>query len=204
MVKKRLSDLLQEEAQKFTPSEGESAIEVTAEAVSEPDLLATEETPTQTPEQSTAAKRTTPTKADLEITIKELTETIEQSQAKEASLQKQVVDLQSAVSEQKTLAKRLTKELDEAKKAALHLADSNSKLIEEINSLKQEKENVAAANSQLVEKSNALKKQQETYKPVKHSYDQINYRKSYRSSETLATTQPDESEDSSSAMWLLD
>jgi len=200
MVKKRLSDLLQEEAQKFTPPEGESVIEVTAQAISEPDVLAAEETPLQIP----AARRTTPTKADLEITIQELTETLEQSHEKEATLQKQVVDLQSAVSQQKALATKLTKELDEAKQAALHLADSKSKLIEEISSLKQEKENVTEANSQLVAQSNALKQQQESYKPVKSTYNPLNYKKSYRSSEKLATTQPDESEDSSSAMWLLD
>ncbi len=66
MVKKRVSvsDLLQEEAQKFTPSEDESAIEVTAEAVNEQNTPAVEEdAPTQTPEQSTASKRTIPTKA---------------------------------------------------------------------------------------------------------------------------------------------
>ncbi|MDZ8050505.1 MAG: hypothetical protein RMX68_011030 [Aulosira sp. ZfuVER01] len=207
MVKKRLSDLLQEEAQKFTPPEGESAIEVTAETVSEQNVPAAEELSTQTPEQSTSARRTTATKADLEVTIKELKETLEQSHQKEATLQKQVVDLQSAVSEQKALAKRLTKELDEAKKAALHLAESNSKLIEEINSLKQEKEKFAEANAKLVEQveqSSALKPQQETYKPVKQTYHQDNYRKSYRTSEKLATTQPDESEDTSSQMWLLD
>jgi chromosome segregation ATPase len=209
MVKKRVSvsDLLQEEAQKFTPPEGESVIEVTAQAVTEENVAAAaveEEAAEQTLEQGTTAKRTTPTKADLEATIQELKESLEQSQHKETTLQKQVVDLQSSVSEQKTLAKRLTKELDEAKKAALHLAESNSKLIEEINSLKQEKENITESNSKLTEEITSLTKPKETYKPVKHSYHQDNYRKSYRTSEHLATTQPDESEDTSSQMWLLD
>ncbi|BAZ00560.1 hypothetical protein NIES37_45550 [Tolypothrix tenuis PCC 7101] len=199
MVKKRLSDLLQEEAQKFTPSEGETAIEVNAEAVSE-----VEETPTQTPESSTTARRSTPTKADLENTIKELKESLEKSHATETNLQKQVTDLGSAVAEQKALATKLTKELEEAKQAALHLAESNSKLIEEINSLKAEQEKFVEANSQLVAQSNALKQQQETYKPVKQTHGQDYYRKSHRSSERLAIAQPDEPEDSSSQMWLLD
>ncbi|MBD2356448.1 hypothetical protein H6G41_17755 [Tolypothrix sp. FACHB-123] len=205
MVKKRVSvsDLLQEEAQKFTPNDGESAIEVTAQPVTEENVAA-EEAPTQAPETGTTARRTVPTKADLEATIKELKESLEQSQQQEASLQKQVADLQSSVSEQKTVVKRLTKELDEAKKAALHLAESNSQLIEEIKSLKQEKENIAASNSQLTEEITALTKPKETYKPVKHTYNQDHYRKSYRTSEHLATTQPDESEDTSSQMWLLD
>lgn len=217
MVKKRVSvsDLLQEEAQKFTPSEGESAIEVTAEAVSEQNEPVAEESPT--PEQSATAKRTTPTKADLEVTINELKESLEQSQKKEATLEKQVVDLQAAVAEQKALAKRMTKELDEAKKAAIHLAESNSLLIEEINLLKQEKESFTEANAKLVEQSkveqskleqskqsSALKQQKPIYQPVKPGYHQDNYRKSYRTSERLATTQPDESEDTSSQMWLLD
>ncbi len=105
----------------------------------------------------------------------------------------------------------MTKELDEAKKAAIHLAESNSQLIEEINSLKQENESFTEANAKLVEQSkleqskqsSALKQQKPIY-PVKQSYHQDNYRKSYRTSERLATTQPDESEDTSSQMWLLD
>jgi chromosome segregation ATPase len=212
MVKKRVSvsDLLQEEAQKFTPSEGESAIEVTAEAVTEQNEPVAEESPT--PEQSTTVRRTTPTKADLEVTINELKESLEQSQKKEATLEKQVVDLQAAVAEQKALAKRMTKELDEAKKAAIHLAESNSQLIEEINSLKQEKESFTEANAKLVEQSkleqskqsSALKQQKPIYQPVKSGYHQDNYKKSYRTSERLATTQPDEYEDTSSQMWLLD
>ncbi|QIR41167.1 hypothetical protein HCG51_33795 [Tolypothrix sp. PCC 7910] len=203
MVKKRLSDLLQEEAQKFTPSEGETAIEVTAEAVSEADVSA-EETSTHTPEPSTGARRATPTKADLENTIKELKESLEKSHEKEATLQQQVANLESAVAEQKAVATKLTKELEEAKQAALHLAESNSKLIEEINSLKAEKEKFTEANSQLVAQSNALKQKQESYKPVRPSHTQDYYRKSHRSSEKLAITQPDEPEDSSSQMWLLD
>ncbi|BAY64845.1 hypothetical protein NIES22_49450 [Calothrix brevissima NIES-22] len=205
MVKKRVSvsDLLQEEAQKFTPPEGESVIEVTAQAVTEENVT-DEETPAPTPETGIAARRTTPTKADLETTIQELKESLEKSQQQESTLQKQVADLQSSVSEQKTAAKRLTKELDEAKKAALHLADSNSKLIEEINTLKQEKETLSASNSQLTEELNALKQPKESYKPVKQTHSQDYYRKSYRTSEHLAITQPAEPEDNSSQMWLLD
>ncbi|MBE9038509.1 hypothetical protein [aff. Roholtiella sp. LEGE 12411] len=213
MVKKRLTDLLQEEAQKFTPPEGESAIEVTAEEVAE-------ETSAQELEQ-TSSRRTNLTKADLETAVKELTETLEKNHKKEAELQQQVVDLQSKLSEQQTSTERLTKELHEAKKTALQLAEANSQLIEETNASKQAEK----AKSQPIKETSALKtaekakpqpiEETSALKPVKENYNPLNYKKSHRSSEKLAQYQPDnqhqpdnqpnESADASNnEMWLLD
>ncbi|MFM7370427.1 MAG: hypothetical protein ACKO2Z_22100, partial [Sphaerospermopsis kisseleviana] len=82
MPRKRLTELLQEEAQKFTPSPDETAIEVTAEKVletaetAETEISASEETTVKTPLETTA-KRANPTKAELEITIKNLQESLE-------------------------------------------------------------------------------------------------------------------------------
>ena len=207
MAKKQsLSDLLQEEAQKFTPPEGESAIEVTAEKVVEEQAASDEESSAQLLEPA-STKRTTPTKADLETTVKELTTNLETSHKKEASLGQEIADLQSKLSKQKTFAseqksllEQLTKELDETKKTALQLAEANSQLIEEINALKQtaeDKSKLAVA----VKETSAIK-------PVKDHYNPLNYKKSHRSSETLAQAQPqnqpNEYPDSSNEMWLLD
>ncbi len=205
MVRKQsLSDLLQEEAQKFTPPEGESAIEVTAEKITEEQVSSDEESLTQIPD-PTSTKRTSPTKADLEATVKELTSNLEASQKKEASLGQEIADLQSKLSKQKTLAseqkllaEQLTKEFEETKKTALQLAEANSQLIEEINALKQTAE----------EKSQLVVKEASAIKPVKEHYNPLNYKKSHRSSETLAQNQPqnqpNEYPDSSNEMWLLD
>ncbi|MBN3962867.1 hypothetical protein [Nostoc sp. NMS8] len=204
--KQSLSDLLQEEAQKFTPPEGESAIEVTAEKVAEEEVSSDEESLGQ-PLEPTSTKRTSPTKADLEATVKELTGNLETSHKKEASLGQEITDLQSKLSKQKTftseqksLLEQLTKELDETKKTALQLAEANSQLIEEIKALKQ----TAEEKSQLA----VAVKETSAIKPVKDHYNPLNYKKSHRSSETLAQNQPqnqpNEYPDSSNEMWLLD
>jgi hypothetical protein len=201
MVKKSLSDLIQEEAQKFTPTGGESAIEVSAVEVAEQTISAAE-APTQASE-PTSSKRTGPTKADLEITVKELQETLQEADQKQKTLQQKIVDLQSTLFEQKTLAERLIKELDETKKTALHLAEANSQLIEENNLLKKEKEN----NLLKQEKENDILKQEKqnhSLVKAKEIYNPINYKKSHRSSEKLAQNQPDEYANDSAPMWLLD
>ncbi|MEH2365963.1 hypothetical protein [Nostoc sp.] len=209
--KQSLSDLLQEEAQKFTPPEGESAIEVTAEKIVEEQASADEESLGQ-PLEPASTKRS-PTKADLEATVKELTSNLETSHKKEASLGQEITDLQSKlskqktfVSEQKSLLEQLTKELDETKKTALQLAEANSLLIEEINSFKKEAEQKAVQKAE--EKSKLVVKETSAIKPVKDHYNPLNYKKSHRSSETLAQNQPqnqpNEYPDSSNEMWLLD
>ncbi|MEH2231055.1 MAG: hypothetical protein V7K71_15780 [Nostoc sp.] len=209
--KQSLSDLLQEEAQKFTPPEGESAIEVTAEKIVEEQASADEESLGQ-PLEPASTKRS-PTKADLEATVKELTSNLETSHKKEASLGQEITDLQSKlskqktfVSEQKSLLEQLTKELDETKKTALQLAEANSLLIEEINSFKKEAEQKAV--QKVEEKSKLVVKETSAIKPVKDHYNPLNYKKSHRSSETLAQNQPqnqpNEYPDSSNEMWLLD
>ncbi|MBD2415827.1 hypothetical protein FACHB389_27330 [Nostoc calcicola FACHB-389] len=201
MAKKQsLSDLLQQEAQKFTSPEDESAIEVSAEEITQEDAATDEESSPQTVEPTTN-RRTNPTKADLEVTIKDLTNNLEKSHQKEASLEQEITDLKSKLSrqttlasEQKTIAQQLTKELDETKKTALQLAEANSLLIEEINALKQTAE----------DKSKLVVKETSAIKPIKEHYNPLNYKKSHRSSEKLAQHQPDESDDSSNQMWLLD
>ena len=134
-----------------------------------------------------------------------MTSNLETSHKKEASLGQEIADLQSKLSKQKILAseqrliaEELTKELDETKKTALQLAQANSQLIEEINAFKQTAE----------DKSKLVVKETRAIKPVKEQYNPLNYKKSHRSSETLAQSQPqnqpNEYPDSSNEMWLLD
>lgn len=189
--KQNLSDLIQEEAQKFTPSAGETAIEVTDQEVVE-ETSTTPEESEQTLE-ATATKRSTPTKADLEATIKELQASLQKSEQQEKSLQQKIDDLQSALSEQKSSVKKLTKELDETKKTALQLAEANSQLIEEQKSL------ALAQEKELLEKEQLEKQRQE-----KESYKPVHYRKSHRLPEKYPTQQIETNDDFSSNTWLYD
>ncbi|TAF07717.1 MAG: hypothetical protein EAZ77_08925 [Nostocales cyanobacterium] len=185
MAKKNLSDLLQEEAQKFTPPVGETAIEVTAEKVVEENS-----TPLTEDAASTSTKRTTPTKADLEITIKELTATLEKAQKKEVSLQEQISDLKTDLSVQKALTERLTTELYETKKTALQLAESNSQLLAESAEFKKPKEPVKEAVKAIVKE------------PVKSL--SINPKKSHRSPERLQENPTQANDDFANNTWLYD
>lgn len=201
MVRKRLSDLLHEEAEKFTPPEGESVIEVSAEEIKELD----EDNTSKSQEIPISAKRTSPTKADLEITVKELQENLEQAKQQHKALEQKIADLQSALSEQKASVQRVTKELDETKKAALQLAEANSKLIEESTTLKQEqeqeqkleREREIEREKEKESKSLALQKQKEPYNPV-------GYKKSHRTSERLAENQTQTNDDFAANTWLYD
>ncbi|MBD2627123.1 hypothetical protein [Trichormus variabilis] len=189
MAKKNLSDLLQEEAQKFTPQVGDTAIEVTAKKVEEENSSPLEEEPA-----STSNRRTTPTKADLEITIKELTTTLEKVQKKEVSLKEQISELKTDLSVQKALGERLTTELYETKKTALQLAESNSKLITEINELKKVNEPV---------KETVKETFREPVKETSRSLS-INPKKSHRSPERLQE-KPNQSNDNfADNTWLYD
>jgi len=143
MVKKRISDLLRQEAHNISESDTDAVIEVASEEVSEPEVEVVDDTAN-----NTSAKRSTPTKADLEATVTDLKAELEQARQKEASLQPQIEQLQSELSEQKKLVHQLLldleqtetlkTELKQAKQAAMQLAESNNKLMEEVDVLKKE------------------------------------------------------------------
>lgn len=130
MVRKRLEDLLREEAQKSPNSEtaSEQTIELEATEVSDTDPETTEST--EDSSSTTAAKRTNPTKAELETTVKELKAALQASEAENKSLQRQISTLQSDLQQQKILAdlaEKLQAELDETKQLILKLSEVNSK-----------------------------------------------------------------------------
>ncbi|MBO1059323.1 MAG: hypothetical protein HEQ27_23590 [Dolichospermum sp. JUN01] len=177
MPKKNLSNLIQEEATKFTPLQGEPVIEVSAEAVLETQVQTDNTPPLPNNNQ-----------LELEASIKELQQTVSTLKQKESTLIKQMSDLQIVVSEQEALAERLTKELYETKQTALQLADSNSQLLEEIKVLNQPSQQ---PHSQLSQQASQISKS-------------IQYKKSHRSIERLQEKPNQDSEDFSKNTWLYD
>jgi chromosome segregation ATPase len=194
--KKRLTDLLQEETQKFTPAHDDSTIEVSAEKVVETENDESEEvdktSAKKTPTNSTKSK--TPTKADLELKIQELQENIEQYQIQETDLKQEISAIKTELSEQKTLAERLAKELYETKKTALQLAESNSKLIDEMKELKDQP-------APQPEPKQETKKQ-----PVKEGSKSLVYNphKSYRPAPRVVMKENNNNDDFKDKTWLFD
>jgi len=115
MVRKNLSDLLKEEAQKSAEPQ-----EITVEAK----LVLEEPTSEETnSESATNHRRTSPTKAELETTVKEIQAALEAAQTENK-------DLRSQLQDQKTLVEKVEKlqaELDQAKETILKLTETNSK-----------------------------------------------------------------------------
>ena len=148
MTKKRLVDLLQEEAQK-SPDLEEAAPD---QLEPDPPLSLPEpvdETTDEPSQVNTAARaKRVPTKAELETTVSELSEALQVAHDKENSLQQQITNLQSDLQEQKILLQRLLAELeptnqfkaelDQAKKVILQLLEANSKTTQEANTPKKE------------------------------------------------------------------
>lgn len=194
--KKRLTDLLQEETQKFTPSDDESTIEVSAEKVVETEIMETNQTPVKkTSTNSTKSK--TITKADLEAKIKELQSHIQEYQTQETDFKQEISDLKTALDEQKNLAERLAKELYETKKTALQLAESNSKLIEEMKELRSQ-DKPKPENRQETKKS--------SIQPVKESPKNLVYNphKSYRPAPRVVIKENNNNDEFKDKTWLFD
>ena len=135
MTKKRLVDLLQEEAQK-SPDPEEAASDQPDPTLAETEPV--DETTDEPSKVNTPARaKHIPTKADLETTVSELSEALEAAQKKESSLQQQIAGLQSDLQEQKILLQKLLAELEptnqikaeleQAKKVILQLLEANSK-----------------------------------------------------------------------------
>ncbi|BAZ17890.1 hypothetical protein NIES4071_97710 [Calothrix sp. NIES-4071] len=229
MARKRLADLVQEEAKKNTTSDQDtttaSVIDVTATPVEDSwdDVESDTESKFEEKTKDISIQETTSdssesthlSKADLEVTIQELNELIAQVHQNEANLQREVEELQSALSEEKALSERAekalaeqkalsdrsNKELKEAKKTALQLAEANSQLTVEIEELKQ---TIAQLEQQ---KQPQQQQKQVKDKPAAITKAPIQYRKSYGTLERLQvqpSVEQSHSSDTSSPMWLLD
>ena len=161
MTKKSLADLLREEAQKSPDLETEAIEEIAPAQPLEPNanLCETEPLYETTDESSPVnmstaprAKRTSPTKAELETTVSELREASQEAHRRENSLQQQIANLQSGLQEQKILVQKLQlgleqtnhikEELEEARKVILQLTEINSKTTKEVNPPREQKEDI--------------------------------------------------------------
>ncbi|MDB9446025.1 hypothetical protein PN447_06775 [Anabaena sp. CS-542/02] len=184
MVKQNLSESLQQEAQKLILLENEAAVEVTAQEVTEQNVLATEQLLKPHDAAMSSSK-------DLETTVEKLKQTLEEYQNKEKTLQKQIVDLQSNLYEKQVLTERLTKELHEAKQTALQLAESNSQLIQQ-----------SKSHIPLKEDKSAIPKKESAIQ-VKEKYNPVGYKKSHRVPEQLLQRQK-EGDNFADNTWLYD
>ncbi|QNP28258.1 hypothetical protein [Cylindrospermopsis curvispora] len=137
MHRKRLTDLLQEEVQNFTPPSDKSVVETTDKQV--PDLeLAGDGSNSVTISVSSNSTSDNSNGLHWGITVQELQESLNRYHVRETAMQQEISELKNALSEQRSLSEKLGKELYETKKTALKLAESNSTLIEENNQLKRQ------------------------------------------------------------------
>jgi len=208
MAKKRISDLIHEEAQNLPDSDGTPVIEVVAQEVLEQDAEPAKELPINATEQPTVSSKS-PTKAELEATVAELKAALEQGSQKESLLQQQIADLRADLDEQKTFVKKLQKELEQAKplkaeleqvkKAAVQLAEANSKLIEEANGAKANGARQAndAKQAYGAKEAKAVQKERSDIQPS-------GYRKSPGKLPNYAPPLPKEPADFAANSWLLD
>ncbi|KRH95679.1 MULTISPECIES: hypothetical protein [Cylindrospermopsis] len=143
MPRKRLTDLLQEEVQKFTPDE--SVVETTAKKI--PDLELPEDGSNSVTIVSSNSTSDNSNGLHWGVTVQELQESLNRYHVRETAMQQEICELKNALSEQRSLSEKLGKELYETKKTALKLAESNSTLIEENNQLKQQPAQQVIPNS---------------------------------------------------------
>ena len=161
MNKKRLSDLLRDEAQKSPDESIEEVVnnlevDITLPETEPLDETLDEHSPVNT---TSRTKRTTPTKAELETTLTELQEALQAAQMREESLGQQIVGLQLELQEQKLLVKtlqpileqtnQLKTELEQAKKVILQLSEINSKSTQSAITPKKESGDFRAQNLNL-------------------------------------------------------
>ncbi|NHC34757.1 hypothetical protein [Scytonema millei] len=120
MVRKNLSDLLKEEAQKSAEPQ-----EITVEAKLVVEEPTSEETNSESAnsESATNHRRTSPTKAELETTVKDIQAALEAAQTENEDLRSQLQDQKALVEK----VEKLQAELDQAKETILKLTETNSK-----------------------------------------------------------------------------
>jgi hypothetical protein len=188
MPRKRLTDLLQEEVQKFTPPSDESVVETTAKKVPDLELAG---------DGSNSDNSNGPYWG---VRVQELQESLDRYHVRETTMQQEIGELKNALSEQRSLSEKLGKELYETKKTALKLAESNSILIEENNQLKQQTAQQVTPNS----RGESVQSTQPTKDVTKSLV--INPRKSYSPPEIFIDRSKVDTkrDDFSNNAWLYD
>ncbi|MBD2485414.1 hypothetical protein [Planktothrix sp. FACHB-1365] len=181
MARKRLSDMVRQEAEKGSTAEVEIVTDDSGVKV-----------------QATASPANSGVQPNLEEKIIELKTALETAQNQERSLQEKVLQLQAELDDKNQFIDRMKTEIQEAdlkgklqkaQEAALQLSEANSKLIDELKSLKEENESLKQAlqpKAQLPQ-SKAIVKPKTQIIPRPYS----------------SPSQPVSNEDFSSSTWLL-
>ncbi|MGB3205144.1 MAG: hypothetical protein WBB28_09165 [Crinalium sp.] len=206
MVRKKLSDMIQQEVKKSPDANAESVIEVKAEKVVEPKAEIEALPDDQSHQEDT-----------LKATVADLQAALAQAKENEANLQQQISSLKSDLDQHKSLvdkvkqdldkANSLKKELEETKQAALKLAEANSTLIAEMNAFKTGKEKPKAEMKALAtvqEKPKAEMKALATVKenPKPENTQRRPYRELDRHFPKFVETKNAESSDFASNSWF--
>lgn len=139
MVKKRLTDLLREEALNSSNGDTEAAQDSQDNAQSGK-AGAAKTTAEESPEDNATprSKRSNPTKADLQATVTELRATLKATQGRESQLEKKVAQLQAELQTQQPMVEKLQADLEQidqvkadleqAKETILQLSELNARL----------------------------------------------------------------------------
>ena len=169
MSEKSLPNLLPEKGQQPPDPEAEAIQEAALEALQPDPTLSAMEPSYETKDEPLLLPVDTadphakeiPTKAELETTVSELRESLNESRVRENSLHQKIADLQSDLQEQKILLQKLLTELEstnkikdeleQAKKVILQLLDNSPKTTQEADTPKKE-------NKGLMPQKLALKK----------------------------------------------
>jgi len=129
MTKKRLGELLRQEAQESPDPETEGIQEAAPDQL-EADTMSTAEPSSGPTTTAVRAKRSGPTKAELETTVLELQEVLQTAYGKENSLQQQIANLQSDLQEQQILVQKLQAELAQVNQIKAELAQAKKVILQ--------------------------------------------------------------------------
>ncbi|MBF2026788.1 MAG: hypothetical protein IGS48_08480 [Oscillatoriales cyanobacterium C42_A2020_001] len=150
MARKRLSDLLREEANKPADGGAETGADEQAAIAQPTSSNSSKNNPTKISETPSSKATSSPANAALNSKIAELQQALETAKQHENDLKHQVTDLKADLKTQTAATKKLQTQLEtveqrnhqletelaEAKQTVLQLADGNSQLKQEIDSLK--------------------------------------------------------------------
>lgn len=137
MARKRLSDMVRQEAEKGSTAEVEIVTDDSGVEV-----------------QASASPANSGVQPNLEEKIIELKTALETTQNQERSLQEKVLELQAELDDKNQFIDRMKTEIQEAdlkgklqkaQEAALQLSEANSKLIDDLKNLKEENESLKQA-----------------------------------------------------------
>jgi len=224
MVRKNLSDLLRQEAQKSPNSEEETVknddkiIDVPALATVE--VAAEEVTEDASTNDKTAAKRSTHTKVELETTVTELQAALETAKENENNGQQEIAELRSQLKKGQQNEQKLEKQLAELRSEVENqkkLLKQQEQKLEKTNQMKKELDEakktslqLANANSAIEEEVKQLRKQLQDFQakpaPLSTQPAALQVKQIRKEGKHLhfPSQKTDNSDDFASNTWLLD